>query len=1363
MRVLPIFQSALVSLPFFNWCDAFYRLALVCRFVLNTAMATRSTQAVQGVLHKRGHKVKNWKKRYFVLGADNKTVAYYTDKDLKVRKGSVTVTKVFDLPDRKDKRSFRFDFVGHQDGMEDEITLCVSAESVDEKYKWIQAVEGQVDIKQVAKSIHYNLYQEQVAQSNLMGPGADDLTHSDLGLSDLGDDEFDGHLHSSLGSSMDMFNSLNDSSGSTSSTSSAGSKRFSNMSMPSITMPQSSRNTSDISASVGKNSQQWVPAGGSRRSVTDLAGGSTRMSEHMRLSKVGKRMSATFGTTASGEMRNYLPAKLGFLQMKVSIRPARWKEYFFVFDGDNRILSWYSDKEQTKMKGYMEMLVIYDIPNRPHKTPFRMEYYGVHKNQNKGYLSCSAVDEHDKTAWMDVIKNHVTFKNSNDFYNAGLEAVPVWQSKPTKAMKTVAQKFAYNRSDQESPASLQLRLKAAGGLIIAPLTATAILMATLVSPNRTKDTMVDQALNMFSISKRLDINITDEQDERINLAVKIGIIQGDFPQAAKILWEVLQEVLRDPKNKSKIHDWVDRAVDLCVNVVGQKIGPPFELVAAEVDLLKAAVFAGLEGDMASASENARLLGVLLLADKNKVNKVMDMLSVFAQERMGMDPAIVEILFAQQLDVVEKLAEGNMKVDFQKVFDIAFKVKVELLQYLEKAVFLPGLMNGCGGEYNMPLVVEEQLNKVGTVIWNEIKFDIDTVVAGAVNEASKDTDPKEGRQRNQSTLRANPFIRLRAWFLYRWYPYDKNLWTKANDFWWIMFNLILCSPFASLRIFFYSMLFSSIDRRDEFQLVNYIRSFKAYHFLSTGVMGMCVGCLQYIRCVNFADKVELAPGEDACSKNGPGAAIYYYVEIACFFFNVFVVWIAFWMLKKSKRVLEQGRIGDSGESTAWVNLEVSGSKISVRNEEWETREERNRAWGVLKYLLYFDLGCFIFLIVACGAAVMLTFGFDGANYKEERDMWKIRALLYWMRCFYGICALPFMLFLLPFEGPLFSKMITHAKVTAYDQYGNLRLKQIRPMYLHLKISGQSFVHELADPANDELVEAIDATTADAMSESGDSPRGHSISNPLGEARDGIERDGIRAPAAVIQHTDSSQRDTGPSITALQHSGDFKFAMGQVRAHRTITAFQQETDEYGGDGEEGEEVMGYNYQEFCARTEEDMKEWVRVIQVNVDVETEGSDAFEHEFKEGYLMCPIMKGGKGFGIRCYKEKPRLMRRWVEVDGNRVTLFPTRAGAMAARKRHAGVTPRERSRSAFFSNTAVDMYEHQKAAEELDARNANTKNPMHEKMAGGKPKKRTSILNMMGKKPTSPAAEDDADSRMHAARTVASASELESHEVMI
>jgi hypothetical protein len=193
----------------------------------------------------------------------------------------------------------------------------------------------------------------------------------------------------------------------------------------------------------------------------------------------------------------------------------------------------------------------------------------------------------------------------------------------------------------------------------------------------------------------------------------------------------------------------------------------------------------------------------------------------------------------------------------------------LLSYLEKSVFLPGIIRTCGGERNMPLWVEQQSNKVGRFLWDEIQYESMSKLALMLQQ----------KQPAQSAAASNPvrvppsqsakgwksfcsclspalrcltrtacWHRFRCWFLYSWMPYDVNMWTKARDPWWLFFNFILCNPFSTPRTVLYLVHFFCMERRDEYQLVNFIRSFKSWHFLATGVMGMCIGVLQYVRCI-----------------------------------------------------------------------------------------------------------------------------------------------------------------------------------------------------------------------------------------------------------------------------------------------------------------------------------------------------------------------------------------------------------------------------------------------------------------------------------------------------------------------------------
>ena len=113
-------------------------------------MKKRQTESgvMESFLDKRGHNVKTWKKRYFVLNENRKVISYFVTSEKKIKRGSLKIHKVFDLPDRlgqKNKRTNRMDFHGVHSGTK--IRICVSAETLDLKQRWISALHESIEIK----------------------------------------------------------------------------------------------------------------------------------------------------------------------------------------------------------------------------------------------------------------------------------------------------------------------------------------------------------------------------------------------------------------------------------------------------------------------------------------------------------------------------------------------------------------------------------------------------------------------------------------------------------------------------------------------------------------------------------------------------------------------------------------------------------------------------------------------------------------------------------------------------------------------------------------------------------------------------------------------------------------------------------------------------------------------------------------------------------------------------------------------------------------------------------------------------------------------------------------------------------------
>ena len=201
------------------------------------------------------------------------------------------------------------------------------------------------------------------------------------------------------------------------------------------------------------------------------------------------------------------------------------------------------------MYGYMEVLVMFDVPNRRGKKANRLEFYGVMKDAACGYLSVSALTAEDKQSWINMLRNTVQTKDSNDFHNLGLEAVPVGNSH--KQMDLIANKYAHTNVDLDS--EFRTRMQAAAGIVVTPLAGILVMGAMFASPQRTKNYALVKSIQALNLTQRLDVYFTKQQEQRIHIAIKLGIMRNEVKQAAMLLWQVFQEVLRNPANKEKIH------------------------------------------------------------------------------------------------------------------------------------------------------------------------------------------------------------------------------------------------------------------------------------------------------------------------------------------------------------------------------------------------------------------------------------------------------------------------------------------------------------------------------------------------------------------------------------------------------------------------------------------------------------------------------------------------------------------------------------------------------------------------------------------------------------------------------------------
>ena len=111
-----------------------------------------------------------------------------------------------------------------------------------------------------------------------------------------------------------------------------------------------------------------------------------------------------------------------------------------------------------------------------------------------------------------------------------------------------------------------------------------------------------------------------------------------------------------------------------------------------------------------------------------------------------------------------------------------------------------------------------------------------------------------------------FNHLVAWFRYKNYPADKDIWSQLYDPWFWIFRIICVWPTPGPQTVFFILKFVTMEQRDDFQLIHYIAEFKALQ-LFVSIVSMFGLVRGYYRCaVNYE-----AGGDMSCASDGPGIA------------------------------------------------------------------------------------------------------------------------------------------------------------------------------------------------------------------------------------------------------------------------------------------------------------------------------------------------------------------------------------------------------------------------------------------------------------------------------------------------------------
>jgi hypothetical protein len=257
---------------------------------------------------------------------------------------------------------------------------------------------------------------------------------------------------------------------------------------------------------------------------------------------------------------------------------------------------------------------------------------------------------------------------------------------------------------------------------------------------------------------------------------------------------------------------------------------------------------------------------------------------------------------------------------------------------------------------------------------------------------------------------NPLAWFRAWVLYTLFPHDRSVWRKIKNPWFWVLTAVSLVPRYGVQQLYFLMIIAFKDKRDEFQLVQYILAFKGFQFIG-GVIKTVSGAMLYWACANTLDD------SISCLDDGPSAE---YFEVGFFALQIFLVWGAALALPFSER---KGAVRFVLAENEAPNPEDVGTPGCLGMTRYAGRG------GKIKWFVIYDT---LIFFIAVGFLAYLTFVNEATKVDSDNpdSIKMLKANFYWVMTVYQLLSFPFALL----KMPLMYALLTHAKVTAYSRWG-----------------------------------------------------------------------------------------------------------------------------------------------------------------------------------------------------------------------------------------------------------------------------------------------------------------------------------------
>lgn len=349
------------------------------------------------------------------------------------------------------------------------------------------------------------------------------------------------------------------------------------------------------------------------------------------------------------------------------------------------------------------------------------------------------------------------------------------------------------------------------------------------------------------------------------------------------------------------------------------------------------------------------------------------------------------------------------------------VKAKIMLYGARLVDrIPGLTKDYLEDPDMPRCASRAKNRIVDAMWpdfrEEILWELAVYLDGEGPEQMLVDDEGPGC--------------VCAFLRYHLDPYDKGIWGKLRDPFWILIHFVELIPVFAISQSVLLFIFFVIDKKDEFQLISFILRFKGTQFISAGVLRTLLGFTLFMFCVS----ADADASEHSCERYGPGNGAHSLPAAFGFIVQVLLVWVAFLLLPYST---------DKGRSSLKGAFQFEHTGLICQRGAY------------IRPLLWYDL--IVFMLCATIVVCVMVIG-----AKEDYGHWSVAHLIYAMQIAYGLSSVPFFLFTLPG----LQRVLTHAMPTAYDRLGRCQRFAKPPALVKRHAKGSS-TEVVSDDETDEL--------------------------------------------------------------------------------------------------------------------------------------------------------------------------------------------------------------------------------------------------------------------------------------------------------